>query len=101
MRRASDPALEATCAKGRAVASTPRWAAEVQMLRSAGEESERRRRSDSLEDQMESIKDPRGLFEVEHQVEHAARPGFRINETPDIPEPEGPLALPAGSRCGL
>ena len=29
---------------------------------------------------MESVKDARGLFEVERQAEHAVRPGFRINE---------------------
>jgi len=29
---------------------------------------------------MESVKDARGLYEVERRAEHAARPGFRINE---------------------
>lgn len=29
---------------------------------------------------MEAVEDPRSLFEVERQAEHAVRPGFRIAE---------------------
>ena len=39
---------------------------------------------------MEAIKDPRGLFEVERQAEHAVRPGFRINELQISPSQKVP-----------
>jgi quercetin dioxygenase-like cupin family protein len=33
-----------------------------------------------MEDAMEAMKDASHLYEVERRAEHAARPGFRINE---------------------
>ena len=33
-----------------------------------------------MEKTMEPLKDASHLYEVERRVEHAARPGFRINE---------------------